>query len=207
MTQTLLAFEQTVMLTFLAAALVLFLTPGPNMMFTIASGAAGGTRAGFSAAVGIALGTMVHVAVAAAGLGALILAEPAAYQAIRWAGVVYLAFVAVQLWRAAPASGTQRGSGAMRRAFTRGFVTNILNPKVILFIMAFLPQFTDPAIGPVWQQIVILGVLLALIGLAVDGLCGFFAGWMGERISRATGIMNKLAAIVFGSLAARLAVS
>lgn len=207
MIETLFAFQVSTLLAFLVAALALFVTPGPNMMFTIASGAAGGSQAGLAAAAGIALGTLVHVLIAAAGLGALILAEPAAYQAIRWAGVVYLTIVAIQMWRAEPIMQQRRGRAAMNRAFSRGFVTNLLNPKVILFIMAFLPQFTDPSLGLVWKQIVVLGAVLALTGLVVDALCGLFAGWLGERVNRATGVMNKLAALVFGGLAARLALT
>ena len=102
MIETLFAFETSILIAFMGASVVLYLTPGVDMMFTIASGAAGGPRVGLAAAAGISLGVMTHVAIAVAGVAALILAYPAAYDAIRWVGVVYLVFLAVQMWRADP---------------------------------------------------------------------------------------------------------
>ena len=207
MIETLLAFETATLLAFMSASVILYLTPGVDMMFTIASGAAGGARVGLAAAAGISLGVTTHVAIAAVGVAALILALPAAYDAIRWAGVAYLVFLAVQMWRADPTIEEVSGSAAVWRAMKRGFITNILNPKVALFVMAFLPQFTDPANGPIWQQIVWLGILLVIGGFIFDGAYGVFAGYLASRIRRSAGVMNKLAAFVFGGLAARLAVN
>ena len=153
------------------------------------------------------MGVLTHVAMAVAGLATLILAYPAAYDAIRWAGVAYLVFLAVQMWRADPTIETVRGNAMMWRAFRRGFVTNILNPKVGLFVLAFLPQFTDPANGPIWHQILWLGLMLFVGGFVFDGAYGVFAGYMASQIHRSAGVMNKLAALIFGGLAARLAVN
>lgn len=144
---------------------------------------------------------------AAIGLAALIAAHPVAYEVIRWAGVAYLVFLAVQMWRADPHVERVAGAALMRRAFTRGFVTNILNPKVALFVLAFLPQFTDPDVGPIWQQIVLLGLMMALFGGSLYVIIGAVAGHLGDGIRRNAGVMNKLAALVFGGLAARLAVN
>lgn len=207
MIETLLSFEISTLIAFMGASVVLYLTPGADMMFTIASGAAGGPRVGLAAAAGISLGVMTHVAIAVAGVAALILAYPAAYDAIRWVGVAYLVFLAVQMWRADPTIEEVSGSAAIWRAFRRGFLTNILNPKVALFVIAFLPQFTDPANGPIWQQIVWLGVFLVAGGFIFDGAYGVFAGYLANRIRRSAGVMNKLAALIFGGLAARLAVN
>ena len=207
MIETLFTFEASTLLAFMSASVILYLTPGADMMFTIASGAAGGPRVGLAAAVGISLGVLTHVAIAVVGVAALILAYPAAYDAIRWVGVAYLVFLAVQMWRADPTIEEVSGSAAVWRALRRGFVTNILNPKVALFVMAFLPQFTDPANGPIWQQIIWLGIFLFIGGFVFDGAYGVFAGYMANRIRRSAGIMNKLAAIVFGGLAARLAIN
>lgn len=205
MIETLFAFEGTTLLTFVVACIILHLTPGADMMFTVASGAAGGPRVGFAAAVGISFGLLVHVALAAAGLAAVIVTYPSAYDVIRWMGVIYLLFLAWQMWTSDPALEPVRGTAVVWRAVRRGFVTNILNPKVWLFVMAFLPQFTDPEIGPVWYQIVLLGLILAVSDILVSGTVGILAGWMRERIRRGAGLMNKLAALVFGGLAARLA--
>ena len=147
MIETLFAFETATLLAFLGACLVLFATPGADMMFTLASGAAGGARAGAAAAVGISAGSFTHVLLTAAGLGALIVAHPGAYEAIRYAGAAYLVCLAWQMWRAGPGTETVDGARRAARAFARGYLTNILNPKVALFVLAFLPQFTDPAIG------------------------------------------------------------
>ena len=99
-----------------------------------------------------------------------------------------------------------RGRTELWRAFRRGFITNILNPKVALFVVAFLPQFADPALGSITYQILIFGILLALGGVITDGLVGIFAGLLANRLKRASGALNKLSAIVFGGLAIRLAI-
>ena len=195
------------MLAFIGACLVLNFTPGADMMFTIASGAAGGPAAGAAAAVGISLGSLVHTVMAAAGLAALIVAYPVAFDVIRWAGVAYLLYLAADMWRASAEVERVAGVSEIRRAFTRGFLTNILNPKVALFVLAFLPQFTDPSVGPIWQQMILLGLMLATFGCALYICIGALAGALSDRIRRSAGMMNKLAALVFGGLAARLAVN
>jgi threonine/homoserine/homoserine lactone efflux protein len=204
MFETFLTMDGWTVATFMAAAMILYLTPGADMMFTIASGIIGGPRAGAAAAAGISTGVLVHVALAAAGLAVLLLAYPAAYDAVRYIGAGYLAFLAVQSWRAGGELRQGRGATLLWRAFRRGFLTNILNPKVALFVLAFLPQFTDPAVGPVWHQIIILGIFLAFGGVITDGLIGVFAGLAAVRLRQFSGALNRLSAIVFGGLAARL---
>ncbi len=206
MITTLLAMDPWTIAAFMGAAGLLYLTPGADMMFTLASGMSGGPKAGLAAAVGISLGVVFHVTLAAAGLAALLLAYPAAYDAIRWLGAAYLVVLAVQSWRAAAAPEPMRGRAQIWRAFRRGFLTNVTNPKVALFVLAFLPQFTSPGAGPVWQQIIWLGLMLATGGILTDGAYGVFAGVMANRLRRASGIMHKISAFVFGGLAARLAI-
>ncbi|MEM8632805.1 MAG: LysE family translocator [Pseudomonadota bacterium] len=206
MLDTLFALDPWTVGTFMGAAFLLYLTPGADMMFTIASGLNGGPKAGVAAACGISLGVLVHVAAAATGLAVLLAAYPAAYDTIRWIGAAYLAYLAWVSWRAPPVAPEARGAANIQRAFRRGFLTNILNPKVALFVVAFLPQFADPALGPIWQQIVVLGVLLAVGGVVTDGSIGFFAGMAADRMKRLSGVMGKVSAVVFGGLAVRLAV-
>ncbi|MEO0995634.1 MAG: LysE family translocator, partial [Pseudomonadota bacterium] len=122
MIDTLFAFETTTLLTFIGASILLYLTPGADMMFTIASGAAGGPRAGLAAAAGISLGVLLHVVLAAAGLGALVTAYPLAYDAIRYAGAAYLLYLAISMWLADPDASPVAGAARMRRAFGRGFL-------------------------------------------------------------------------------------
>ncbi|HGG05064.1 MAG TPA: LysE family translocator, partial [Aliiroseovarius sp.] len=174
---------------------------------TIASGVAGGPRAGLAAACGIALGVMLHVTAAAAGLAVLVATSPVTLDIIRYLGAAYLAFLAWQSWRDRGHLSKADGRKDVWRAFRRGFLTNILNPKVALFILAFLPQFIDPAIGPAWHQIVILGAILGIGGILTDGTYGVLAGFMAERVRKSARTMNKISAVIFGGLAARLALT
>ena len=205
MFETLLAMDPATLLTFMGAAFVLYLTPGADMMFTLASGMAGGPRAGVSASAGISIGVFVHCCLAAAGLAALVAAAPIALDVIRWGGVVYLLWLAYSMWTVPARIETLNGRSSAWRAARRGFVTNLLNPKVGLFVLAFLPQFTDPTVGPIWQQILILGALQAGGGFLVTSLIGTFAGLMAERMRRFATLINKCAAMIFGGLALRLA--
>lgn len=195
--------EPGALMTFLGAGLLLNLTPGADVMFASASGIIGGPRTGVAAAFGVALGGVLHTLIAAAGLALLLQANPLAYDIIRYAGAGYLLYLAVKSWRATPARD-QRGTTGLRRALTRGFVTNALNPKVALFVLAFLPQFTDPETGPVWVQILVLGGLFSFTGFFVTAGYGAAAGFAGQALGKATGWMNKVASVVFAALAARL---
>lgn len=188
---------------FLAAGVALNLTPGADVMFATASGLAGGARAGIAAAAGVALGSLLHTVLAAAGLAALIAASPAAFEALRWIGAGYLLFLAVKAWRATPAAP---GEGARRlgAALRKGFITNALNPKVALFILAFLPQFTKAETGPAWAQMLLLGGLFSVTGFFVTGSYGAMAGFASRALARATGWLGKLAAVVYGLIAVKL---
>ena len=207
MLDTLLGMDPWTIATFIGASFLLYLTPGADMMFTIASGVAGGPRAGLAAAAGISLGVLTHVIAAAAGLAVLVAASPVMLDGVRYAGAAYLAYLAYANWTADPDLDERKGRSDVWRAFQRGYLTNILNPKVILFILAFLPQFTNPAIGPVWHQIILLGVILGIGGILTDGAFGLFAGLAADRVRKSAGTMNKISAVVFGSLAARLAIN
>ncbi len=207
MLETFLAIDPWTFATFIGASMLLYLTPGADMMFTIASGVAGGPRAGVAAAAGIALGVLVHVTAAAAGLAVLVTANPALLDLIRYAGAAYLAYLAWQSWTDRGHLDRAEGRKDIWRAFRRGFLTNILNPKVALFILAFLPQFIDPAAGPVWHQIVILGFILGLGGILTDGAYGMLAGFAAERVRKSARVMNRISAIIFGGLAAKIAFS
>lgn len=191
------------LLTFASAGLLLNLTPGADVMFATASGMAGGPRAGMAAGAGVGLGGFWHVGLAALGVGALLAANPAAMTGLRWFGAAYLLYLAYTSWTSGPAKATT-GTPSLTRAFWRGFVTNALNPKVALFVLAFLPQFTDPARGPVWQQILILGAVFTLTGMCITAGYGALAGIAGQALSARMGVMNKLAAGVFGLLALRM---
>lgn len=197
--------DPVMVLAFLPAALALNLTPGADMLFCLAQGARGGARPALAAAAGISAGCMVHVTAAGLGLGALVARAPMAFDVIRWAGVAYLLWLAVRTLRGGPAGDAAPVRPA--RAFRDGLVVNLTNPKVILFILALLPQFVDPA-RPVLPQFLILGAVLAAGGMAVNGAVGAFSGGIGRalaRSARADLALRWITATVFGALALRLA--
>ena len=198
--------EWAVLAGFVPAALALNLTPGADMMFCLGQGLRGGPRAAPAADAGIALGGMVHVAVAGLGLGALVARAPWAFEVIRWVGVAYL------LWLAAKALGGNGAPGNLPQtraatAFRDGLLVNLSNPKVILFVLAFVPQFVV-ASRPVLPQFLIFGAVLSLGGLVVNGAVGVLAGGAGQRLARSPGLgrwLTRVSALVFAGLALRLA--
>jgi threonine/homoserine/homoserine lactone efflux protein len=200
--------EPWVLLAFVPAGLALNLTPGADMMFTLAQGLKGGPRAGMAANAGIAVGGMVQTVIAGLGLGALVAAHPVAFDAIRWGGVAYLLWLAVQSWRAGPMAA--RGDVALRslgRVFLDGVMVNLLNPKVILFILAFLPQFVDPS-RAVLPQFLVLGLVFSLGGFVVNGVVALFAGGAGQRLAGSAVFarwLGRAGAAIFAGLAVRLA--
>ncbi|MBN8294132.1 LysE family translocator [Rhodobacter sp. NTK016B] len=197
--------EPVVLLTYVPAALALNLTPGADMMFCLGQGLRGGPRAAMAANLGIALGGMVHVVVAGLGLEALVAAHPALFDAIRWLGVAYLLWLA---WKSLRAAGLPEVPPvAPRRAFREGLTVNLTNPKVILFVLAFIPQFLDPA-AAVLPQFLLLGAILSLGGLLVNGAVGLAAGGMAGRLMRSARfatVLGRVSAVIFAGLATRLA--
>lgn len=205
MWDTFMAFPAGTLAAFMVGALVLNFTPGSDVLFATASGIQGGPKAGAAAGLGVGIGGIAHVLATAFGLGALVAAHPGVLDIVRWFGAGYLLWVAWRCWRA-PAPSTRSVQGALLPsvAFRRAIVTNLLNPKVMLFMLAYLPQFTSPAVGPIWQQILILGTLVMTSGTIVTAGYGATAGWLGARLARRMGVLNRVAAVMFGGLAAKL---
>ena len=206
MWQVLISFDPAVLSAFIIAGLVLNLTPGADFLFISASGISGGPRIGMAAALGVNIGVTLHVLLAAAGVSAVILAYPASYAAIKYLGAAYLAYLAVQAWRNTGNIGTGTAAPSINTAIKRGFLTNVLNPKTMLFIFAFIPQFTDPAIGPIWMQILILGAIFQFFGFLFVMVLGMAAGLFANALRTRVKILNKISAIVFGGLAAKLVI-
>lgn len=198
---------------FLIAGIALNLTPGPDMTFVALSGARGGPRAGFAAATGIFVGCLGHILFAVIGLSAVIAASQTAFTVVKWLGVTYILYLAFQLLREPSVSSghtNQRVAYPPFYAFRQAAIINLLNPKVGVFFLAFLPQFVEPAVASPWQQILALGILFNTTGAVVNGFVGVFsaaaARSLGARkwVSRAT---RWFAATVMAGLAARLALS
>ena len=163
---------------FVAAALVLLVTPGPAVLYIVARSIDQGRRAGLVSMLGVHAGTLVHVAAAAAGLSALLAASATAFGVVKYLGPAYLVYLGVRrlLDRTPTRSGGHGGGRSLRRAFVDGVVVNVLNPKTGLFFLAFLPQFADVARGDVGIQILTLGLIFVTLGLITDGLYALGAG-------------------------------
>ena len=219
------------LLLFMAAGLALNLTPGPDMLYVAARGAAEGRRAGVVSAFGIGAGTLVHITALALGLSALLAAVPLAYDAVRYAGAAYLVYLGVRalLARAAdpdaaaspttsgataPAHPAELPPGRLAAIFRQGVVTNVLNPKVALFFLAFLPQFVDPGRGSAVAQTVFLGLLFDCSGTIVNVTVAIFASgarrrWLGRSSgsNRGARALQRVTGAIFVALGVRLALA
>ena len=189
---------------FAVAALALLVIPGPSVLYVVTRSIEQGRRAGFVSVLGLHTGTLVHVAAAATGLSALLLASATLFGVVKLAGAAYLVFLGVSrlVRRAAPAERVvERAS--LRRVYGQGFVVNLLNPKTALFFVAFFPQFVAPGRGPVAVQIVVLGAVFILLGLCSDSTYAVVAGTVGGRMrarARARGPRRQWSGVVLIAL-------
>jgi threonine/homoserine/homoserine lactone efflux protein len=196
-------------LLFMAAGLALNFTPGPDMLYVAARGASEGRRAGIASALGIGAGTFVHIGIVALGLAALLRAVPIAYLVVRIAGAAYLIYLGVRALRSRSSLTLQHVEPApLSAVFRQGVITNVLNPKVALFFLAFLPQFVDPGRGNPVLQIVVLGLVFDLTGTIVNLGVAVGASRAASRLreaSRARDILQKVTGALFIGLGLRLA--
>ncbi|MEM5434659.1 LysE family translocator [Paraburkholderia diazotrophica] len=158
---------------YVAALVVVFALPGPDMALVLQTSIGRGARTGFAAAAGLGISRATHVTLSACGVAALLRNAPWLYEVVRYGGAIYLAWVAVQIFRspvfAMPTAGAQPGgSRPLRSAFVKGLLTNLLNPKALLFCSVLLPQFVRPEAGQVAWQVIELGVVLVVIGACFD---------------------------------------
>ncbi|HKI93036.1 MAG TPA: LysE family translocator, partial [Gaiellaceae bacterium] len=175
---------------FLATALVLLVVPGPAVLYIVTRSVEMGRAGGIASVAGITTGTIVHVTLAAAGLSSLVLASTAAFDAVRYAGAAYLAFLGVRrlLTRGAGDAPAEAAPRTRRRAYTQGVVVNLTNPKAIVFVFAFVPQFVDPHAHHVWLQVLMLGFSFAGLGFVSDSLYALAAGTVADRLRGSAGI-------------------
>lgn len=196
---------------FAAASSVLTATPGPDMLLIASRSVSQGRSAGFLTYMGIAAGTYCHAIAAGLGLSQLFLTVPIAYGVVRWAGCIYLLYLAYKTIRAegsafSPSSALKRLSS--KRIFTEGLATNLLNPKMALFVLALFPQFVDLTGGSVLLQMVLLATVLNGIGFVVNGTVILLGSHIRSRLSamrRFPKLPQYLLATVFTGLACRLA--
>lgn len=164
--------ELSTILLFLAAALVLFLMPGPVVLYTVARTISQGRRAGLVSVLAAAVGDLTQVLAATAGLAALLASAPLAYQAVRYAGAAYLAYLGVRTWLSRPplAQTPAVETRTLRRVFGQGVAVAVLNPKTALFFLSFLPQFVKLERGSPALQTLTLGALFVLLGMVMNSL-------------------------------------
>jgi threonine/homoserine/homoserine lactone efflux protein len=176
------------LLLFVSAALVLLAIPGPAVFYIVGRAMGQGRAAGLVSALGIAVGTLIHVAAAVVGLSALLMSSALAFSVVKYLGAAYLIFLGLQKLlnkdSFAPSGSGERTP--LRRIFAQGIVVNVLNPKTALFFFAFLPQFVDVSRGKVAGQILFLGLLFAVMGVLSDSVWALFAGTLAHALNRNT---------------------
>ena len=202
------------LLLFMAAGWLLNLTPGPDVLYIVSHGLRHGARAGMVAALGIVSGCFVHVFAAAAGLSALLATSATAFTVIKWIGAAYLLWMGVKLLFS---RGGRLDLNASRSTETdlwlvwrRGFLTNVLNPKVALFFLAFVPQFIRPDAAHPALAFLLLGVLFNVNSLPINLGYAWLAAWAARRLQvlqAAMGWMDRIAGLMFIGFGLRLALA
>ena len=198
------------LLLFILAGLALNVTPGPDMLYIVARSSTEGRRAGIVSALGVGAGTLVHIAALTLGLAAVLRSVPLAYDAVRLAGAGYLIYLGIRALLHSPTSAPVTIERASLWAiFRQGVVTNVLNPKVALFFLAFLPQFVDPSRGAPAVQMAVLGLIFDVNGTLVNisvavGAHSVASLFMGQQ-SRNARIMGRATGVLFIGLGARVA--
>ncbi|MCY4754528.1 LysE family translocator [Pelomonas aquatica] len=200
-------------LAFLAAALVLTATPGPDNLMVLGMGMSRGRRAGMAFGLGCALGCLSHTLLAVVGVSALVAASPLAFGLLKAVGGAYLVWMGVQAWRhagRARVDGVAGNGASLRQLFAKGLVANAINPKVVLFFLAFLPQFVIAQQGAVPVQLGLLGLIFTAQAALLFGLLGWFSGSVGAWLNRRPAVgpwLDRLAGTVFVGLGLRMIVT
>ncbi|SOD26242.1 Threonine/homoserine/homoserine lactone efflux protein [Variovorax sp. YR752] len=198
---------------FAGAVVLLAITPGPNMVYLISRSICQGRQAGFVSLLGVLAGFIAHMMAAALGLSALFVTVPLAYELLKWAGAVYLAYLAWQAVRPgarSPFQGRQLPHDSPRKLFVMGLLTNLLNPKVAFFYLSLFPQFISPEHGSLFAQSLILGatqiaisfVVLLTMAMSASRIAGWF-----EHNPHWLAVQRYAMGSVLAGLAARLAIS
>ncbi|MBB5874460.1 threonine/homoserine/homoserine lactone efflux protein [Allocatelliglobosispora scoriae] len=179
---------------FLVAALVICVTPGPDMVYVISFGVAKGRSGGVAAAFGIALGMLFHTLLAAFGVAAVVSRYPVVLIVLKVIGVAYLCRLGYTLIRdrSAPLVSAAGPPRSLLRIVFSAALVNITNPKIFLFYLAFLPQFTSADAGPVWSQLLVLGGVFVLMGFVTDGVVGLVSGALNARLAAGTALVRRV---------------
>jgi threonine/homoserine/homoserine lactone efflux protein len=194
---------------FCVATLGLLVVPGPAVLYIVTRSVSQGRSAGLISVLGVHTGSVAHVAAAALGISALLAASATAFTVVKYVGVAYLLWLGVRklMRRGEDEKAIELPVQSRKRLFWEGFVVNVLNPKTAIFFLAFLPQFAHPAAGPVGPQILLLGLLWIVLGMASDGTYAMLASSLAGRIRRSARARRRLdvgTGVVYLGLAAWL---
>jgi RhtB (resistance to homoserine/threonine) family protein len=175
-------FDTSTLLIYIVAATALVLAPGPGQALVLARSISGGRKAGVLTSLGLNVGTLVHTLAAGLGLSAILASSALAFSVVKFLGAAYLIYMGIKTFRDKQAGlpTNARSEQMTKRAFFQSIVTGILNPKVALFFLAFLPQFVDPRRGPVMVQFIVLGVILAVIAITWDTILASVTDVLGQ---------------------------
>ncbi len=197
---------------FLAASLALALTPGPDMIYVISRALAQGARAGLVSAAGLTLGLAAHTLLAAFGVSVLLRTSETAFLVLKLVGALYLIWIGIQLWRAAPQldlrAATDRASTSS--LFLQGSLSALLNPKLALFFLAFLPQFVPASSTTPTLDVVALGLAFSVVGITVQAAAGLAAGLLSQRLLGNQRVLRgvfRTSGLVMMALGARLLIT
>jgi threonine/homoserine/homoserine lactone efflux protein len=181
--------DPATLLVFAGASAALVAVPGPAVLYIVSRSIAHGRRAGVVSMAGIESGNVVQVLAATAGLSAIVASSAIAFETVRYVGAAYLIYLGLRtlLSGAPPADPDAPRTRSSRRLYWQGVLVGTLNPKLALFLLAFLPQFIDPAAGPVWSQTLTLGLLFSVIATIGDGLIAIVAGTAAESVRAGLG--------------------
>jgi len=184
------------LLAFMLTSLVIIVIPGPSVLFVIGRAIALGRRAGVLSVVGNALGTIPAIIAVAFGVGAIVASSIVAFTVIKIVGALYLVYLGIQAirHRHAHIPGIQQRPARTRTLLAEGFIVGLTNPKTIAFFVAVLPQFVDPAAGPVWMQLLMLGLVFEALALASDSIWALAAGTARAWFARSPRRISTLSA-------------
>jgi threonine/homoserine/homoserine lactone efflux protein len=201
--------EKAAFLTFLVAAFALNIAPGPDMLYVIGRSVGQGRKAGIVSSLGVFVGCWVHILAAAFGIAALLRSSPVAFNMVRYAGAAYLIYLGIRmLAQKTDLAAQQLTTESLVAIFRQGAITNVLNPKVAIFFLAFLPQFIDAHRGSVALQIIVLGLIFNIGGTLVNLALAYAGGTLGELLRRNQSIarlQRRFTGLIFVALGLRLA--
>lgn len=195
---------------FLAASLVVIVAPGPDNILVLTRGISQGRKAAMVSAAGASVGLVCHSLFAAVGLSALLAQSAVAFLMVKYVGAAYLIYLGVKTLLSRGGFSVSGGEGdvRLRSVFAQGVVSNVMNPKIAVFFLAYLPQFVDPAAGGTAPQLLLLGLAFALLTWFIFSFLGYFSGALGDRLVRRPRLSHVLRWItggVFVALGLRLA--